>query len=409
MRKMLLVAWREFKHRVRSRGFIIGSLAVPIMLIVIWVGGGDMGAGQGEGLEQPSIPEIAETVIGYVDHANLIQSLPVYMPPGLFEAFPDEESAAAAVERGEIAAYYVVAEDYRQTGEVHRVSQDLPIMPWDQDVFDQVLVNSLFPDVDAARFSRASWPFNASQPEFVDLESGEEQNDSGFSMLPFLMAMAVMMPLFISGNYLLESVTQEKGNRVMEILLVSLRPWQMLAGKLLGLGTLTLVQYLVWIVLAAGGLLLAGRDLGTLLSGLNLTSSEVALVLPFALGGFILYAGFMAGVGALSPNIEGSRSWVFLLSLPMLVPVYVWLPIVEAPNGPLAVTLSMIPFSAPIAMMMRMTSAAVPTWQLFASLALLLFTAIGMVWLMARLFRVHTLLSGESFSLRRFVSALRSN
>ncbi|MEJ2067961.1 MAG: ABC transporter permease, partial [Deltaproteobacteria bacterium] len=99
-------------------------------------------------------------------------------------------------------------------------------------------------------------------------------------------------------------------------------------------------------------------------------------------------------------------TWVFIISLPMMIPVYLWMAIVNAPNGPLAVALSMIPFSAPVAMLMRMTTTAVPKWQLITSLVLLLLTGVGMLWLIARLFRVQTLLSGESLSLRRFKAAL---
>jgi ABC-2 type transport system permease protein len=125
------------------------------------------------------------------------------------------------------------------------------------------------------------------------------------------------------------------------------------------------------------------------------------------LGGFLLYAGLMAGIGALAPDMEGSRSWVFVISLPMMIPIYLWTAIVNAPNGMFAVALSMIPFSAPVAMLMRMTTTAVPVWQLTGSLTLLVLTGIGMVWIMARLFRVQTLLSGEALSLKRLLAAIR--
>jgi ABC-2 type transport system permease protein len=91
----------------------------------------------------------------------------------------------------------------------------------------------------------------------------------------------------------------------------------------------------------------------------------------------------------------------------MMVPIYLWQPIATSPNGPLAAVLSVIPFSAPVAMLMRMTSTAVPAWQIGVSLALLLIAGGGMIWLMARLFHVQTLLSGESLSVRRMWSALK--
>jgi len=407
MRKILLVGWREFRQKVRSRGFIIGSLAVPLTLIVISAFTGTFeGGGQEDPFENLESTGQQEITIGYVDHAGFIQSIPESIPSDVFRAYVSEEAASAALEDGEIEAYYVVAEDYRQSGDVQRVSQGLPTIPPDTQWFDWILINNLFPEASTAQIRRLNWPFDASGPQFVSLETGNEGTGDGLQMLPFLVTIAVMLPLFTSGGYLLQSVTQEKSNRVMEILLVSLRPWHMLAGKLVGLGALTFVQYLIWGTIAFISLQVTGQSLASLLEGISLTTIELLLVVPFALGGFILYAGIMAGIGALSPDIEGSRTWVFVISLPMMIPIYLWTAIVNSPNGLFAVALSMIPFSSPVAMLMRMTTATVPLWHLITSLVLLLLTGVGMVWLMARLFRVQTLLSGESISLHRFFGAI---
>jgi ABC-2 type transport system permease protein len=408
MRKVILVAWREFRQRVKSRGFIIGSLTVPLVLIVIWAFTGSLEGNEEENpLENLSPTGQQEMVIGYVDHADLIQSIPEPVPAEVFRLFSNENAAAAALEQNEIHAYYVVPENYRQSGEIERISLELSAVPPDSQWFDWVLVANLFPEVSPDQIQRLNWPFDRTGPVFVDLEAGDEGADGGFSMLPFIVTTTIMIPLFTSGSYLLQSVTQEKGNRIMEILLVSLRPWHMLVGKLVGLGALTLVQYLIWGFIAGIGLQITNQDVASLLKEVSLSAAEIGLVVPYALGGFLLYAGIMAGIGALSPDMEGSRSWVFFISLPMMIPIYLWTAIVNLPDGSLAVALSMIPFSAPVAMLMRMTRTNVPEWQLITSLVLLMLTGIGMVWLMARLFRVQTLLSGESLSFKRFISALQ--
>jgi ABC-2 type transport system permease protein len=192
----------------------------------------------------------------------------------------------------------------------------------------------------------------------------------------------------------------------MELLLVSLRPRQLLAGKLLGLGGLTLVQYVIWVAVGVAAGVVSGQGVGTLLEGVNLSAGEVGLIIPFALGGFVLYAALMAGIGALTPDVEGSRNWVLLVTIPMTLPIYIWPAVVDAPNSGLAVVLSLFPFSAPVTMLMRMASTAVPAWQVIASIAILLLTGVGTIFLMARLFRVQTLLSGEPLSAARFWSAL---
>lgn len=409
MRKVLLVSWREFRQKIRSRGFIIGSLAVPLVMIVIWAFTGSFGeVEQGNPIDDLESAGGQQMTLGYVDHADLIQVIPEPVPSAVFRVYEDENVARAALDAGEIEAFYVVSGDYRQSGDIQRVSRGLPVAPADTQWFNWILIANLFPETDMTHIRRLNWPFDGTGPQFVSLETENEGAGSGFSMLPFIVTIAVMLPLFTSGGYLLQSVTQEKSNRIMEILLVSLRPWHMLAGKLLGLGALTLVQYLIWGTIVFIGLQVTGQGMMGLLGGISLSALELLLVVPFALGGFLLYAGIMAGIGALSPDIEGSRSWVFVISLPMMIPIYLWTAIVNAPNGAFAIALSMIPFSAPVAMLMRMTTTVVPVWQLITSLVLLVLTGVGMVWLMARLFRVQTLLSGESLSLKRLVSAIRS-
>ncbi|HSM55549.1 MAG TPA: ABC transporter permease [Candidatus Sulfomarinibacteraceae bacterium] len=407
MRKIWLIAGREFWQRVRTRGFILSSLFTPLLLLVVWVAGSFTGGGA----EEPAAPPAQgnrEELIAYVDEAQFITRMPSQLPESLFQAYPDATTAESALTAGEIDFYYVIPDDYRETGSIRRVSNDLPTGPPDNGLFELLLRVNLLPDADPATVARVQRPFQSAQLAVAAVrEEVVEQTDDGLNMMPFLVTILVMVPLFTSGSYLLSSLTEEKSNRVMELLLVSLRPRALLVGKLLGLGALTAVQYVIWIVLGAAVFAVVGANLETLTNAINLTPAELALVFVYALGGYALYATLMAGLGALSPNLEATRSWVFVITLPMLIPIYLWVLLVNAPHGIPAVALSLFPFSAPIAMLMRLASATVPAWQVAVSLALLGITAIFMIWLMSRLFHVQTLLSGESFSVGRFWRALR--
>jgi len=412
MRKTLLVGWREFRQRVTSRAFLLGAIATPLILVAIWLftGGFTVGGPDESALQELQDAEQSDQPIGYVDRADLIQRIPEPLPKDAFRSYPSVEAADAALEQDEIAAYYIVPEDYRETGEVERVSPRFPAAPPDTSTFDWVLVNNLYPDADQQRIRRLRYPFDGMGPSFVLVgpEAEEEGGEGGVgdSMLPFVVTIAVMIPLFSGGSYLFQSLATEKSNRVMEILLVSLRPRQLLTGKLLGLGALIMVQYAIWVVIVGVTLVVSGRGAGQLLAGINLSTGEILLALPFALGGFGLYAAVMAGIGALAEDVESGRMWIFVLTLPMMAPIYVWTAIVNAPQGPLALGLSLFPYSAPVAMLMRMTATAVPGWQLAASLGLLALATAATIWLAARLFRAQTLLSGEPLSLGRFWAAL---
>ncbi len=412
MRKTYLVAWREFRERVTSRAFLLGAIGTPIIVLVLWLttGGFDVGPPEEPPLQQLQ-KEQQERPIGYVDRAGLIERIPQPLPADAFRAYDDVEAAQVALDREEIAAYYVVPEDYRETGEIERVSPRIPTALPDEGAFDWVLVSNLHPAWGPEQIPRLRWPFHGVGPTFVSVRAeevgvGAETDGTEEMMLPFVVSFVVMMPLFVGGGYLFQSLTNEKESRVMEVLLVSLRPRQLLIGKLLGLSALVLVQYLIWVGIAVVAVTVLGQGLGELLAAIHLSGREVLLALPYALGGFGLYAGLMAGMGALAADVESSRGWTFVLTLPMLVPFYVGSALIQAPHGALALVLSLFPYSAPVGMLMRMTVTAVPAWQFAVSLGLLMVTAVGTIWVMARLFRAQTLLSGESFSPKRFWSAL---
>ncbi len=408
MNKVLVIAKKEFLERVRSKAFLIGTIATPVILLLVWALTGNLGTHQPNTQEnQPTADDIQ--TVGYVDRSGLIREIPQDLPEDAFRAYPDSISGKADLKAGNIAALYVIPADYRESGKVERISRRLPVSPPDTEGMEKILIWNLFPESDPARLDRLSNPFQGDEPEFVSLsgeiESGQESAE--FNMLPFLFTFFILMPLFTGGGYLLQSLGKEKGEKVMEVLLVTVRPRDLLTGKLLGLGLLIIVQYGIWLLVGGLALTLMGNQPLGAISGIQ--AGELALIVPFAIGGFCLYAALMGGIGALAPDLEGGRTWTFLITLPMMVPLYLWAAITSNPQGIVAVFLSIFPYSAPVGMLLRFTSAAVPAWQVAASLILLVLASIGTLWVMARLFKAQTLLSGEPLSLKRFWSALSAD
>lgn len=407
MSNLLVVARREFLVHVRQRGFLLTSLGMPILFLVILIVPGLMDGGAppeptSNGSDQVSARS------GYVDEADIIHEIPTAVPSGLLQPFDTEAQAADALRAGQIDAYYVIESDYRQTGSVVRVSESLPIAPPENTPLERTLTANLLPEASPEELSRLRQPFGSQGLASVQLDTRQTQAQSGLPLLPFILTMAIVTPLFTGGSYLFRSLTDEKKNRVLEILLVSLRPRQLLVGKVIGVALLVMVQYMGWILIAALVGPLVGSSIGTLLGGFSISTEQLLLAIPYGLGGFVLYAGLMAGIGALAENAEETRVWVFVLTLPMLIPIYLWSAIASAPNGALAVVLSLFPFSSPVAMTLRLTMAEVPMWEALLGIALLVIVAVGMMVLMARLFRAHTLLSGEPLSLHRLRQALLS-
>jgi ABC-2 type transport system permease protein len=340
---------------------------------------------------------------GVVDLAGVFDGMTL---PDALVLVSGEARAAEMLRQGEIEAYIVVPGDYRETGTLRRISEGLPDTEPQTGVLQSALVTALLRDWPPEVALRLAVPLAPDGLETAQLSTGQGQRtDPG--LMPLVLASLIMVPLFTGGGWLLRSLAEEKETRVMEVLLVSVRPVQLLTGKLLGVGGLIVLQYLAWVAVFGGGSRLLGISSASVLQGLSLSGPLLAVLILLAVGGFVLYSALMAGLGAVTPDVHSSQSWVFIITLPMMVPFYLWMVLIENPAGALAVGLSLFPYSAPLAMLLRMMVSDVPAWQLALSITLLVLTTAATIRLMSRLFKAQVLLSGEPLSWKRIVAALR--
>ena len=227
----------------------------------------------------------------------------------------------------------------------------------------------------------------------------------GFA-LPFIVMFVLFFVITMSGGYMLQSVAKEKENRTAEVLLLSIRPRELMLGKVLGLGAVALAQMTIWL---GGGLVIGGSGLAiaTIAAGQALRLDFIVLALIYFLLGYLLYASLLGAVGALAPTAREGAQFTFIIILPLLVPFYLNQAFTTDPNGLLVTILSIFPLSAPTAMMARLSVVAVPGWQVALSLGGLLVTTYLLVLLAARFFRADTLLSHASLSWRRIAREIR--
>jgi ABC-2 type transport system permease protein len=228
-------------------------------------------------------------------------------------------------------------------------------------------------------------------------------------MLTFFLPYAVTMLFYIiilsAASLLLSSVAKEKENRMMEILLVSVTPRQLLTGKIVALGLLGLTQTIVWV--GTGRILLARS--GTTFNlpiAFQLPPSFLIWGVVFFLLGYAVYASLMAGLGALVPNLREATQATIVVIFPLIIPIFLLSILINDPNGMLATILSLFPLTAPVAMMTRLSAGNVPLWQTSLSAILLAVTAVLVVRSVARMFRAQTILSGQPFSRKLFFSTL---
>jgi ABC-2 type transport system permease protein len=409
MQKMLYVFRHELISTIQRRSFIFATFGIPLISSLIMSAVSLLNRQEpnaiSQVLEAGSTSNSTLEARGYVDLSGLVQTIPAGVPPDSLKAFPNISSAQTALQSGEISAYYIVPNDYLQSGEVILVKPDFnPLAVIDQsDVMQWVMdVNLLNGDTLLA--SRIQNPLNLQVTVLNPASQRDQENPLTF-FLPYAVTMIYYFIILMTSSLLLNSVTKEKENRVIEILMMSVTPRQLLAGKIVALGLAGLLQTSLWVGTGYLMLRLSGRTFN-LPAAFQLPPSFLVWAVIFFLLGYLLYASLMAAVGALVPNLREASQATFIVILPLLVPLMSIGVLITAPDGGLAVALSLIPFTSPVAMMTRLAAGEVPLWQLLLAAAFLAATAALVLRAVAGMFRAQTLLTGQPFSLKRLLDAL---
>ncbi|MCJ7694907.1 MAG: ABC transporter permease, partial [Anaerolineaceae bacterium] len=343
---------------------------------------------------------------GYVDDAGIIQTLPDWVDDNQLVAYTTEEEARNELNNGTITAYYIVPVDYLNTGEVKYVRPDFnPLVGFDQSVvMEQVLRFNLLGG-EGEIYQKYQNPVNFN---YINLQPQVETRDQDNALtffLPYGVTMLFYGIMLSSASILLSNITKEKENRIIEILMVSLKPIQLFTGKILSRASVGLIQVIVWF---GSGLLILRLGGTTLNIPRNLMPppSLFFWVILFFLLGFGLYGSLMAGIGAMVPNLREASQATFIVIVPIIIPLMMISATINKPNGMAAIILSLIPFTAPVAMMTRLSAGAIPLWQPILSAFLLLGTVILTIRGVAKLFQTQTLLTGQKFSAGLFIKAL---
>jgi ABC-2 type transport system permease protein len=407
MNKTLLVLKHEIITILSRPSFLFAIFGIPIIGATVFIIAGQLSKGtsaQNILIQLISSPPTTQTE-GYIDQSGIIKVIPNSVQAGLLVSFPDEASAIQALENGKISAYYIIPTDYIQSGEITYIRPDFnPLGSSGQSALLEWILNVNLLGGDTQTATLLNGPSNTQKESL----SPQPQRDAN-NMLTYFMPYAVMMLFYIiilsTASLMLSTVAKEKENRVMEILMVSVTPRQLLTGKVVGLGLVGLLQTITWV--GTGRLLLARS--GTTFNlpiAFQLPASFLIWGLIFFILGYAVYASLMAGLGALVPNLREASQATFVVIFPLVIPMFLNSVLINEPNSLLSVILSVFPFTAPVAMMTRLAAGGVPLWQTLLAAVLLAVTAVMVVRAVARMFHAQTILSGQPFSRKVFFNAL---
>jgi len=406
MRAVWLVARHEIVTKLTQRSFVLATFGLPIVGVLLFSATAALNR-RSPDLVQGVIesPEVFRPA-GYVDPARVLTAFPDAVPADAFRPYRDEPAARRALDGGEIGAYFVIPPDVVAGGEVELVQGDPNAIAASRqsDWLEQALILSLLggDETLAARLGR---PVEVRETALAPKPPRDEDDPLTF-FLPYALTLMFYMVIFGAASHNLGSMTAEKENRVIEILMTSLAPRRMLAGKVLGLGILGLMQAALWIG-TSYWLVQEGGSAFQLPAEFRLSPALVAWGLVYFVLGYAVYASLMAGIGALVPNLREAAQAAFVVNSPLILALVLMGVIIQDPDGRVAVALSLFPFTAPVVMMTRLAAGdAVPLWQLLLAAALLVATVVLVIRAVAGLFRTQVLLAGQPLDVRRLRTLL---
>jgi ABC-2 type transport system permease protein len=261
-------------------------------------------------------------------------------------------------------------------------------------------------------------------------DEGEEEDATlAYTIVGYVMGFFIYMSVFIYGAIVMQGVIEEKTSRVVEVVVSSVRPFQLLMGKVLGIGAMGLVQLITWAALIGVGMTFAGTIMALFLNpadlGLSADASQQAMLeaaditipsvppglfiwfILFFLGGYLLYASLYAAIGSAVEQQQDAQTLQLPIALLVIVPILFIGFIVESPNSTLSVAMSLVPFFSPILMIVRVAVTDVAFWQVGLSYLLLIGTFIGSIWISSRIYRIGILMYGKKPSLKDLAKWVR--
>lgn len=420
MNKILLIIEREFLNRVQKKSFLVATIVIPLIFPAI--------IGLLVFIAKEQDKNASKEVIRFIDESGLfVPDTSKYRFTPFLGSLDDAKKAYQVsddfgllyIPKYELARPEGITLYTKITPSIddlnsleHLFEARIKDLKMQRLKIDQKVLDSLQTNVNIRTIS-----FSA---------SGQEKSSNSIALFGIGMAGGILMYIFIFvyGAQIMQGIIEEKTSKVVEVIVSSVKPFQLMMGKILGLASVGLLQFLIWIILMTtltGGILgyfgidppqqqamqqmsgeIAAQQVGSNSEFMQGFNEFLALpwgfilfgFLFYFLGGYLLYGALFAAVGSSVDSPAEAQQFMFPITIPMLISyMSLFMFILKAPHGPISVWLSIIPFTSPIAMMGRIGS-GVPDWQLALSMLLLVAGFIFTTWVAGRIYRVGILMSG---------------
>ncbi len=418
MRKVWAVVRREFVERIRSRWFWVMALLGPLFFAAVFLlptllarGGGVTRIVVVDGTTGP----VGARITQLLDGSRMFRAERIAAGDAVLD------SLAVEVGKKRLSGFLIVTDAAVDSGRAEyrgsNVTGLATIGALERTIGEVVTAVRLErAGVDPRVVARARIPVHLETKKITGGKTTGENAAQSFS-LAYFMGIILYTAILLYGINVMSSVLEEKTTRIVEVLVSSLRPFQLMLGKVLGVGAVSVFQFLIWG--ASARILLAWRPAFLGASGMgeaeqvfqvpHVGATTAALFIIYFLGGFFLYSAMFAAVGAMSSSEQEARqaqqpvAWLLVLSFVSMFGM------LNDPSSAFAVTLSLVPFSAPIAMPVRWAAGTLPAYEIALSLTILAAAIVGITWIAARIYRVGMLMTGKRPTLKELVRWVRTS
>jgi len=413
--KTLAIIRREYLERVRSKGFIISTVLIPLMMSLVML------------IPMLTMDKVdAERTVGIVDPSgdhypalrDIVEArekprvvlIPLEAPPGGTEDAIAEMTARIRDE--DLDAGLFIAPDFVESREAIFYSKSVSA-----SIVRELIAPALNRVLRENRFAAAGVPdslhaYLSAWTDWTTLSVSEEgettsRDNDGVFAVAFTLIMILYMMVLVYGQQTLTGVIEEKSSRVVEVILSSVPASRLMQGKIMGIGSAGLTQVGIWTVVIVG---LSARGIN--IGGMNidasfLTPMMLASFVIFFILGFLLFSTLYAGVGSLCNTVQESQQFATPIAMFVIIPMLLLTLVMMDPGGTVATILSLVPFFTPILMFMRVCLETPPIWQIVLSWVLMVVTIYGLTRLSGKLFRVGILMHGAAPSWGTLVKVLR--
>ncbi len=424
-RQIFLVLKREYITRVRSKGFIWATILVPVgfaafigIMVFIAVWESDVAFELAIKDETGNIAESLRNLNErrYLDYSHI-----------------DVDSLRTMVQRELITGYVVITEENISDGRnpelIYSGSGGMEFILSVESDFRQVIREEKIRRADVSEEIQQIYESRISLETRRLTREGEEQDDDTIflSFVGMILGIIIFVAIFSYGGYITRGVIEEKTNRIIEVIASSVKPIELLTGKMAGVGALAITQFGIWILAFMGLSAIAGPvamslmepsqmagDMAAVEAELpaifNLPSLETSLIIYFILFfilGYLLYSSLFAAIGSAADSDTDTQQLMMPITIPIMIAYFIMFHTWRSPDSVLSIVSSIIPFFSPILMVTRIAITDVPFWQISLAIVLMMITFAGTMWLSSKIYKVGILSYGSTVGYKDLLKWIR--